>query len=211
MATMERLALSEVCHCLAVLFYDPQEFLPGGAADFFNDYRAAFSAGDAEIVAAFHALEDAAQQIDLTRLRVDYAALFVGPGELRACPYGSVHLEKGHQLFGETTSRVAELYAQAGLQLGSESATVPDHIAVELEFLHYLLHRMASGETSPSADIYPVFLQQFFLPFARQLAETMISRAETEFYRVLGRMLQRLSGVLPATVFSSPPTVEGKG
>ncbi|MEE4135072.1 MAG: molecular chaperone TorD family protein [Desulforhopalus sp.] len=208
MATMERLALSEVCHCLAVLFYDPQEFLPGGAADFFNDYRAAFSSGDAELVVAFQALEQAAQQIDLTRLRVDYAALFVGPGELRACPYGSVHLEKGYQLYGETTLRVADLYAQAGLRLGAESGTVPDHIAVELEFLHFLLHRMANADTSPPAHIYPTFLQRFFQPFARQLADLLIRRAETDFYRLLGRMLQRLTVVLARTI-ELPPAEAG--
>ncbi len=203
MAIVERLALGEVCHGMAVLFYDPQEFLLAGDDDFFTDYREVFDSCDAELAAAFHMLEEAARQLDLTRLRVDYAALFVGPAELRACPYGSVHLEKGHQLYGETTSGVAKLYAQAGLQMGADSTTVPDHIAVELEFLHFLLHRSASAD-APPAHIYPTFLQHFFLPFAQSLADLLISRAETDFYRQLGRMVQRLTVVLAGSVDSLP-------
>ncbi len=202
--------LSEVCHLMAVLFYDPEEFLAGEERMVWSEYHNAVAAADPPMVEVYRALQQATTTVDLTVLRVDYAALFVGPGELRACPYGSVHLEKGYQLYGETTRGVAELYAQAGLRLGAESATVPDHIAVELEFLHFLLHRMASGETSPSAHIYPPFLQRFFQPFARQLADLLIRRAETDFYRLLGRMLQRLTVVLARTVDLPPAGADSR-
>jgi putative dimethyl sulfoxide reductase chaperone len=143
--------LSEVCHLMAVLFYDPEEFLAGEERIVWSEYHNAVAAADPPMVEVYWALQQATTTVDLTVLRVDYAALFVGPGELRACPYGSVHLEKGYQLYGETTRGVAELYAQAGLRLGAESATVPDHIAVELEFLHFLLHRMANADDLPSS------------------------------------------------------------
>jgi putative dimethyl sulfoxide reductase chaperone len=202
--------LSEVCHLLAVLFYDPEEFLAGEERIVWSEYHNAVAAADPPMAEVYWALQQATTTVDLTVLRVDYAALFVGPGELRACPYGSVHLEKGYQLYGETTRGVAELYAQAGLRLGAESATVPDHIAVELEFLHFLLHRMANADASPLAHIYPPFLQRFFQPFARQLADLLIRRAETDFYRLLGRMLQRLTVVLARTVDLPPAGADSR-
>jgi putative dimethyl sulfoxide reductase chaperone len=69
-------------------------------------------------------------------LKIEHAALFVGPFELKAHPYGSVYLEEGRRLMGDTTMKASSFYAASGLQLTiSEPA---DHIAVELEFMHYL-------------------------------------------------------------------------
>jgi len=195
--------LSEVCHLMAVLFYDPQEFLSGEDAVVWSEYQEVVAAADPALGELYSSLQWAATSVDLTALRVDYAVLFVGPGELRACPYGSVHLEKGHQLYGETTRAVAELYARAGLQIGGDSVMIHDHIAVELEFLHYLLHHMAMVDSPPSANLFSPFLQRFFLPFAKRLAGKISLCAQTDFYRLLGEMLQRLTVILAANVPSA--------
>ncbi|MFN2356106.1 MAG: molecular chaperone, partial [Desulfopila sp.] len=69
-------------------------------------------------------------------LLVEYARLFVGPFELLAPPYGSVYLETGRRLMGDSTIAVQHMYTNAGLTLDVQEA--PDHIALELEFMHYL-------------------------------------------------------------------------
>ncbi|MEE4243657.1 MAG: molecular chaperone TorD family protein [Desulfopila sp.] len=70
------------------------------------------------------------------QMLVDYAALFVGPFELPAPPYGSVYLEKNKTVMGDTTLQVLKMYQDAGLQV--EEKEPPDHIAIELEFLSFL-------------------------------------------------------------------------
>jgi putative dimethyl sulfoxide reductase chaperone len=194
----KRLLLSEVCHLVAVLFYDPQEFLPG-VQENSSEYEKIVADVDSALLEIFRSLQQAARVTALNDLRVDYAALFVGPAELRACPYGSVYLEGGRQLYGKTTRAVAEMYSRAGLQVGKDSAFVPDHIAVELEFIHFLLHQAETATPPPAQELYQRFLAHFFLPFAAGLAGAIAARAETDFYRLQGRMLQRLSVLLAAT------------
>lgn len=74
-------------------------------------------------------------------LAVEFAKLFVGPFELRAPPYGSVYLDEGRRLMGDSTLQVIEFYRDAGLVLDEEFKELPDHIAAELEFLYYLIHQ----------------------------------------------------------------------
>lgn len=193
MERAEQVVLGEVFHMMAVLFYDPSEVFVGEEKDLFTAYEPAVATWDHVMHKLFLSLQSAAGKADLTELRVDYAALFVGPYELLACPYGSVHLEKERQLYGATTREVEKMYAEAGLQMGQDTGTIPDHIAVELEFLHYLLHQAVTVDSSLPASLYQRFLHGYFGPFAKKLAEDIIQRAGTDFYRLLGEMLSRLT------------------
>ena len=68
-------------------------------------------------------------------LSVEYATLFVGPYELKAPPYGSVYLDEGRRVMGDSTIEVIRMYQEAGLTLDENFKELPDHIAVELEFI----------------------------------------------------------------------------
>ena len=74
-------------------------------------------------------------------LRVEHARLFVGPHKLPAPPYGSVYLEKGRMVMGRSTVDVVAFYRSEGIHVDDEAAELPDHIAVELEFVHHLIAR----------------------------------------------------------------------
>ncbi|OGR31056.1 MAG: hypothetical protein A2005_09755 [Desulfuromonadales bacterium GWC2_61_20] len=70
-----------------------------------------------------------------------YTALFINRlGGVAAPPYGSVYLESGGQLMGETTTRVAAWYARMGLRPENVGEPV-DFLATELEFLYFLVVR----------------------------------------------------------------------
>jgi putative dimethyl sulfoxide reductase chaperone len=197
-------ALSETCRLIAVLFYDPQEFLTGEQGLDFPGFAEVAGITDPLLGEMCHTLQQAAATEEINELRVDYAALFVGPAELLACPYGSVYLENGRRLYGETTGAVAKIYAEAGLQVEGDGGVVPDHIAVELEFLSYLLNHGDGSESGGLIKPYAVFLQHYFLPFASRLAADIIASAKTDFYRSQGKMLQRLCAVLATAMPVSP-------
>jgi TorA maturation chaperone TorD len=78
------------------------------------------------------------------QLSIDHAALFVGPFELVAAPYGSVYKEQHRQVMGWSTIEVIRFYQDAGLSV--ESKEPADHVAIELEFMHYLCLKEAEAE-----------------------------------------------------------------
>lgn len=88
-------------------------------------------------------MKNALKQLEQERLSIDHAALFVGPFELIAAPYGSVYIEKKRTVMGESTLNVAQFYQDEGLSVDIKEP--PDHMAIELEFLHYLCSKEAAA------------------------------------------------------------------
>ncbi|MFN2352958.1 MAG: molecular chaperone [Desulfopila sp.] len=75
-------------------------------------------------------------RLEQEQLLVDYAALFIGPFELPAPPYGSIYLDKNKTIMGDSTMTALKFYQDAGLRV--EEKEPPDHIAIELEFMSFL-------------------------------------------------------------------------
>ena len=94
------------------------------AAEFVQNMRKEFEAG-----------------ADLEPLKVDFAKLFVGPYQLSAAPYGSVYLDGGRKMMGDSTLDVRDRYMEAGLDTAKTFKDAPDHISAELEFIHYLIYK----------------------------------------------------------------------
>ncbi len=79
-------------------------------------------------------------------LEADYAYLFVGPGRPVARPYESTHRE--HRMMGDCTLAVRSLYAEEGL--APEPGLLPDHVAMELEFMAHLARK--EGDAREAGD-----------------------------------------------------------
>ncbi len=127
----------------------------------------------------------------LQPLAVDYAKLFVGPYGLLAPPYGSVYLEDG-RFMGDSTVAVRTLYDQEQLVLVVKDA--PDHIAMELEFMHFLILRLIEAAESSDTEQVSTYRQKqrSFLAvhlgrWIPQFTENIEKHAQTSFYRTLGR------------------------
>jgi TorA maturation chaperone TorD len=74
----------------------------------------------------------------LQQLQVEYARLFIGPFKVPVPPYSSIHFGE-NILMGETTLWVEKFYNYAGLEFDPELKDLPDHVAIETEFLYYLI------------------------------------------------------------------------
>ncbi len=88
--------------------------------------------------------------------RAEYQSLFVGAGRPSIWLYESQHLNG--RLPGPATFQVKKLYLKAGLE--SRNAELPDHAALELEFLAYLSEQ-ASNSNRAANDWYAV--QKLFI------------------------------------------------
>jgi putative dimethyl sulfoxide reductase chaperone len=132
---------------------------------------------------------------NLDELSVDHARLFIGPFALMAPPYGSVHLEGEHRCMGESTLDAARCYAEFGLGAAPGYQDALDHIAVELEFVHFLcvreidaLTRRASDEAQDLQAKQRCFLEKHLAAWVPEFTASVETHAQTHFYRNLARV-----------------------
>jgi TorA maturation chaperone TorD len=128
-------------------------------------------------------------------LQIDYSKLFVGPYGLLAPPYGSAYFEDARRVMGDSTMDVKSRYREEGLDIGLKEA--PDHIAIELEFMYFLIFKEIEAirnSDDGSAASYLVkqkaFLDAHLGIWVSEFTDNIAANAETEFYRNLARITE---------------------
>jgi TorA maturation chaperone TorD len=129
-------------------------------------------------------------------LLVEYARLFVGPNELLAPPYGSVYLEEGKKVMGESTARAMEFYKAEGLSMDEQFHNLPDHITAEMEFMYYLAyHEVEALEKDDREKAVhflnrqEAFLRMFLAGWVVPFCEKIKEGTENGFYQALADCL----------------------
>jgi TorA maturation chaperone TorD len=125
-------------------------------------------------------------------LSIDHARLFVGPFALLAPPYGSVYLDGERRLMGDSTLAAGECYNEAGLEVSADFNGTPDHIAVELEFMHFLvvkeLEALARGNLDRAQNFSQKqrgFLERHLAAWVPDFSRSVEEQAQTGFYQSL--------------------------
>ncbi len=125
---------------------------------------------------------------DIDLLKVDYTRLFLGPYQLLAPPYGSVYLEKTRTVMGDSTMDAKQRYQEAGLNLTLKEA--PDHVAIELEFMYYLIYREIEAIINDNQSDIALylkkqkdFLQNHLGKWVSRFTDNISANAETVFYQ----------------------------
>ena len=131
---------------------------------------------------------------EIEPLKVDFSKLFVGPYKLSAAPYGSVYLEGGRKLLGDSTLDVRNRYREAGLDTANNFKDAPDHIGAELEFMYYLIFKEIDAFANSDMETTINFIQKqkFFLEdhlmaWVPEFAGNIVEHAETLFYQNLAK------------------------
>jgi TorA maturation chaperone TorD len=131
-------------------------------------------------------------------LLVDYTRLFLGPVDIRAKPYGSVWLDVDAPLMGDSTMAVLQHYEDAGFEVDEGFRDLPDHIAVELEFLYVLLFREAEARLRQDAQtlaglarMRQRFLGEHLGQWVGAFAAAVTAGAQTSYYRDLAELTVR--------------------
>lgn len=130
----------------------------------------------------------------LESLAVEHARLFMGPFQLVAPPYGSIYLDDAKTVMGDSTARVAAFYHACGLHLADDFHELPDHFAVELEFMSYLAFKQREAEVSGDKDevtrvvsLQREFLDRFLMPWLEPFTSAIIIDGEAPFYQAIAR------------------------
>jgi putative dimethyl sulfoxide reductase chaperone len=189
-------AREDLCRFLSACYYEPA---PEFAEErLFDSMLAAAQQLDPELAEQARRLGEAFAAEDLQTLLVDYTRLFLGPVDPRARPYGSSWLGGEGALMEDSTLAVLDLYREGGFEIDEDFRDLPDHVAVELEFLYVLNFRQNQarglGDTGARAECEQ--LQQRFLAdhLARWIgpfSAAVRAGAETAFYRELAAMTER--------------------
>ena len=125
------------------------------------------------------------KECDLEELQTEYTRLFI---YRPVCPPNETAYRddlKAHQLI----EKLDVCYAQAGLEL-SETLS-PDHISVELEFMHYLLHRQGASPDS-EANLWKEqassFKREHLLRWVLEFCAKLHDAADKPFYHLASVM-----------------------
>ena len=131
---------------------------------------------------------------DLEAFKVEFSKLFVGPYEMSAAPYGSVYLDDGRKMMGDSTQDVRNRYREAGLDTAKNFKDAPDHVTAELEFMYYLIFKeieaFANSDIETAIDFIQrqkSFLEDHLMAWVPEFTDCIIENAENPFYLNLAR------------------------
>jgi len=125
-------------------------------------------------------------------LSVEYARLFLGPFETKVPPYGSIYLNEERMVMGDSTMEIIRFYEEMGLSRDKDCLDLPDHIAVELELMSYLIYKEAEAlEKSDFATALDMikkqksFLDQFLGRWIVEFCDKIKASTDNGFYLAL--------------------------
>lgn len=175
---------------LAACFYPPSEGIFEG--DLLDNLARVLDGAGLEAAAAARTMAEGAAKRRVDELAVEHARLFVGPFKLEAPPYGSVYLDGDGRVMGDSTLAVRDMYASEGLALSDRFGDMADHIAAELEFVHFLIASCCGalstghhGEALRLAGVQRHFLGTFVAPWIGQLCDRIRAATQISVYQGL--------------------------
>jgi TorA maturation chaperone TorD len=111
-----------------------------------------------------------------------YISLFTNNYPHLPCPpYGSLFTAIDSEKRLEEMLTIKEFYQTHGMDIAESYDDLPDHLCVELEFLHMLCFRESEAEEAQDLELIrgvrvveAEFLDRFLLPFATRLADLAV-------------------------------------
>lgn len=191
------LAREDVYRYIAACYYEPDPVFE--EEGMFQSLLEAVSLAHPDLVPLAKTLGDEFRRTPINELLLDYTRLFLGPSHTLAKPYGSVWLEGDKTLMGDTTMAVLELYREGGFDVDEEFRELPDHIAVELEFLYLLVYREYEARLAEDPDrlvsattLKKHFLSQHLGQWVTRFTDTVKAEAQSSFYQHLAQLTDSL-------------------
>lgn len=133
----------------------------------------------------------------LDDLAVEYTRLFIGPGK-HVAPYAAVYLGgEGASLWGPETIWVKKFIEAAGFDYRTDYHDLPDHVAVELEFMQEITANEAEAlenEDRVRAEklkrIEEEFMTTHMVKWVPRFCRRVQDQAEFPFYRAMARLTE---------------------
>jgi TorA maturation chaperone TorD len=210
----DRLARAELLNCLSRAFLPPPP--DWGIAEWggllSDDLRELGEATGLDTRAAVRALDAAieASRADAargggSRWLVEYSGLFLVP-PVKVTLNAGVYLDGA--LGGASTQMVRSCYETAGFAPAEDFRDLPDHVAMQLEFVARLEERAAGGDDDAAAmagEFCAMFIDGWAEPLERACLAAADRAAAARVYAALARLVRVAAGDDTATRPVSPP------
>ena len=136
-------------------------------------------------------MQEAAKQSSAQELLIEYTRLFIGPFKTLVPPYSSLYFGSD-TLMSDETVWVVDFYRKAGLKFDQETKEVPDHIAIETEFMYWLIHNeiraMESGERDGAFSLWEnqrEFFGKHYRKWTPEFCRKVATETNNEYFRLL--------------------------
>lgn len=192
----EATARADLCRFLSACYYEPAvEFTE---EHLFDSMQVAAMRLDAGLADCARRLGEAFLAQDLQALLVDYTRLFMGPIDALAKPYESSWLKAPAPTEDNPPPAVLAVYHEGGFDVDPDLMELPDHVALELEFLYLLIFNRNqairagnTNEASAMAALQQRFLSEHLGIWIGPFSAAVTAGAETAFYRELAAFTER--------------------
>ena len=202
---------SGIYRILAAAFSAPKEDL-GGLYDALREAHATLQSPKPPLE-----VTRASEDPKLSSLAKEHLRLFVGPGHIPCPPYEAVHrkdrpdFEKG-LVMGPSTAEVRRAYLAAGLDISKTYTDLPDHIAVEMEFMHFLcaeelkfIEQRDLAESAIRRKMQQEFLRLHLKPWVEAFADCVLNSTGSSFYKEAASLLKVFVGRESESLLESEP------
>ncbi len=191
---LRHLARADVYRLLSACFYQPEEiFLE---EELFGQLKTSMAKASPQRVPDGASLESSFRNAGQEALQLDYSRLFLGPFEIPAKPYGSVYLDGEKVVMGDSTLQALALYREGDFEIAEDFREMPDHVAVELEFLYLLSFRIGQAKNDEERNrlvaLKRRFLEEHLGRWVGTFSEAIRQSAESDFYKQLADLTEQV-------------------
>ena len=181
---------AEILNIFSALFCQPEEeFIKN--EDTFNNLKTHLETINPDCISSVQKMQDSLKKYSTQDLLIEYARLFIGPFKIEVPPYSSLYLGE-KTLMSNVTIWVLEYYKNAGLDFDKNVKDLPDHIAVETEFLYYLLfneiNELNAGNIENMRkfhDLLVYFINKHYRVWVPVFCNKIVEKTQNDFYRAL--------------------------
>ena len=165
--------------------------------ELFDTLRQALGVVEPDCSPYVEQMQEAAKQSTAQELLIEYTKLFIGPFKTLVSPYSSLY-SGSDTLMSDETVWVMNCYKKAGLQFDHELNDVPDHVAVETEFMYYLIHNemsaLEAGKRDESLALWEnqqEFFNRHYKKWLPQFCAKLLTETGSEYYKALSECMGR--------------------
>ncbi len=142
-------------------------------------------------------MQEAVKQNTVQELLIEYTRLFIGPFKTLVPPYSSLYFGND-TLMNDETVWVMNFYRNSGLEFNETIKDVPDHVAVETEFLYCLIHNeikeLDAGNREASFSLWEnqqEFFDKHYKKWVPEFCAKVATETNNEYFNVLSECLNK--------------------
>lgn len=199
-------ARAGVFNVFTALFCQPEEELIHNS-ELFGTLELALNNVDPACSELVVRMQEAVKKSTAKDLLVEYTRLFIGPFKTLVSPYSSLYFGS-ETLMSDETVWVIDFYRKAGLKFDQETKEVPDHIAIETEFMYWLIHNeikgLDSGDRDRAMSLWEKqqeFFAKHYTKWVPEFCAKVASETNNRYFRLLSECFSKFITDVQIPVF----------